>query len=151
MTNWIKLRTGTNIVDVVSREVPHKNKIDTFIEVPFEVFGGDTWDGTVITRSEVKVSTDPRDYPLTPRNFNWMAARFGYNKAIDSVLAVLEASDIDAYAEVSGDVLGAKTFRFQKVLEVVNDPRLKRFIPAGVDTSEGELTRVWMIAKDRKL
>ena len=78
-----------------------------------------------------------------------MAARFGYNEAIDVVLAVLKTSEIDAYAEVSGDVLGAKTFRFQRVLDVVNDPRLKRFIPVGVDTSEAELSRVWMIAKDR--
>ena len=93
-------------------------------------------------------STDPRDYPLSPRQFNRFAALHGYDDAIAAVLAALKATDRETYATIKGDVMGAGQFRFENVLAIIGNPAVALAIPQGVDVSEATLSTRWMEAKD---
>ena len=99
------------------------------------------------------LSTDPRDYPLTQRRFNTFIAEWGYDDAIDAILQALKSSEIGTperkiYARIKGDVLGAKEFRFQVLLDLISNPMLAPLVPQDVDTSEKTLAPRWMLAQE---
>jgi len=128
----------------------------------FFAYDGETYIGQVVAtdaqlaamgytagaKPPVVVSTDPRDYPLTPRQFNRFAALHGYDDAIDAVLAAIKATDRATYATIKGDVMGAKQFRFASVLAIIGNPQVAAVIPDGVDVTEATLTTRWMEAKE---
>jgi hypothetical protein len=97
---------------------------------------------------DVVISTDPRDYNLTPRQFNRFAALHGYDDAIDIVLAALKQSDRETYAVVKGDVVGAKAFHFDVVMGLIGNAELAAFIPESLDVSEETMAERWLVAKD---
>lgn len=98
-------------------------------------------------------STDPRDYPLTQRQFNRFAALYDYDDVIDGILKALKPAPMKSlqrqiYAQIKGDIHGAKQFRFQVILDLIGSPDLASLIPEGVDVTEETLAARWLLAKD---
>lgn len=89
---------------------------------------------------------DPANTNLTPRQFNYFTARWGYDDAITAVLAALKSNDIETYALVKADVVGAKEYHFNKVLAVIGNPVVAPVIPQGVDVSAETLAERWLEA-----
>lgn len=98
-------------------------------------------------------SSDPRDHNLGPRKFNKFLALYDYDDAIEAILKALKSAPLgspsrEVYAQIKSDVLSAKGFRFQVILDLIGSPDLASLIPKDVDVSEETLAARWMLAKD---
>ena len=80
---------------------------------------------------------------LSARQFARFAALHGYDDAIESILAGLKSTNIGLYAEIKGDVVGAKEFHLAKVLAVISNSDVGTAIPDNVDVSSSVVTERW--------
>ena len=112
------------------------------IEVPAPTHGFDTWDGTAWNTPVP--STDPRDYPLTKRQWFWLADANGLAGHLDTIAASLKADpDLIPYANFRS-TLKSDSFDFDKTLAEMD--LFAPLLPAGSLPDEAALTPMWMAA-----
>ncbi len=116
--------------------------------VPLEIVMVDGVYTQQYVAADIIASTDPNDYDLTPRQFHIFAAMWGYDDAIDAVLAGIKTMSVAQYASIKGDMLGAKVFRFNVVMGLIGNKDLAPFIPDETDVTLLTMTERWLLAKD---
>jgi hypothetical protein len=94
-----------------------------------------------------KVSTEPRDYNLTPQQFTWLLAVSGLDDVTDTVLAYAKANNRSQFADLKM-ALSRKSFHFDVTMGLISDMALA--IPAGGDVSPETIAGLWMQAKEKR-
>ena len=97
---------------------------------------------------DVVVSTDPRDYNLTPYRFKRFLRDGGRYKVVDAVLGYLEYNDYDAFLLYSAELQSRSEYRFSVMLGFMALPEIKILLRDDVDLTEETLSSAWLLAKD---
>ena len=93
------------------------------------------------------VSTNPRDYRLTPAQWFHMVRLNELEAHLTDIRAQMKAGvDVSAYADLERTIRDSTSFGFDRTLEEM--AAFSALLPAGSLPDEAALTPMWLAAKD---